>query len=143
MSGSSSSEEIIEGDKDFKGKRVGTDTRWVGVKGQPQPTLKNPTFNNRSNISSSTEEIFEVGKDLQIKGVGSHTKWVGAEGQLHSTLKNPTFNARSKSSSGNEEILEGDDDFERKGAGGDPLQNLRSVHPSPGDNGFIPGVGLY
>ncbi|KAH8969872.1 hypothetical protein BDL97_02G057000 [Sphagnum fallax] len=143
MSGSSSSEEIIEGDKDFKGKRVGTDTRWVGVKGQPQPTLKNPTFNNRSNISSSTEEIFEVGKDLQIKGVGSHTKWVGAEGQLHPTLKNPTFNARSKSSSGNEEILEGDDDFERKGAGGDPLQNLRSVHPSPGDNGFIPGVGLY
>jgi len=84
-----------------------------------------------------------VGKDLQIKGVGSHTKWVGAEGQLHSTLKNPTFKARSKSSSGNEEILEGDDDFERKGAGGDPLQNLRSVHPSPGDNGFIPGVGLY
>ncbi|CAM6044975.1 unnamed protein product [Sphagnum compactum] len=139
---SSSGEESLGVDKDYKKKGIGGDLRQDNVEGQPQLMFQDPMVKDRSKSSSTSEEILEADNNVKRKGVCGDLMQVGVEGQPQPPLKNLTFTDRSSSSFCNEETLEKDEDFTRKGVESNPLQHWDSENTSPVTNGSTAGERL-
>ncbi len=67
---SSSGEESLGVDKDYKKKGIGSDLRQGNVEGQPQLMFQDPMVKDRSKSSSTSEEILEADNNVKRKGVG-------------------------------------------------------------------------
>ncbi|KAH9575452.1 hypothetical protein CY35_01G112100 [Sphagnum magellanicum] len=139
---SSSGEESLGVDKDYKKKGIDSDLRQGNMEGQPQLMFQDPMVKDRSKSSSTSEEILEADNNVKRKGVGGDLMQVGVEGQPQPPLKNLTFTDRSSSSFCNEETLEKDEDFTRKGVESNPLQHWDSENTSPVTNGSTAGERL-